>query len=329
MTRGAGARSAAQRRDHVETERLGRCAGLLRAVEHRDALHRGRQRGEERLDREGTVEPQLQDAHTLALGREVLRGRTRRDRTRAHHDDHAFRVGRTVVLDESVATPGQLREAVELRGDDRRATRMEHVAGLAGLEEGIGVLRSPAQDWGDPASARARGAPRPTTRRSSRGASSSGSSTIFCTSCDVRNPSKKCRNGTRERSVAAWPTSAMSCASCTDAEDSSAKPVCRQAITSEWSPKIESACVAIVRAATWMHERRELARDLVEVRHHQQQALRRRERRRERPAVSAPWRFPPPRLPTASRRRRARRPRGSRPLRPPTRPRARPSSTRA
>ena len=29
-----------------------------------------------------------------------------------------------------------------------------------------------------------------------------------------------------------------------------AKPVCRQAMTSEWSPKIESACVARVRAAT-------------------------------------------------------------------------------
>ena len=29
-----------------------------------------------------------------------------------------------------------------------------------------------------------------------------------------------------------------------------AKPVCRQAMTSEWSPKIDSACVASVRAAT-------------------------------------------------------------------------------
>ncbi len=31
-----------------------------------------------------------------------------------------------------------------------------------------------------------------------------------------------------------------------------AKPVCRQAMTSEWSPKIERACVATVRAATCM-----------------------------------------------------------------------------
>ncbi len=45
---------------------------------------------------------------------------------------------------------------------------------------------------------------------------------------------------------------AKSCASCTEPEQSSANPVWRQAITSEWSPKIDSACVASVRAATCM-----------------------------------------------------------------------------
>jgi hypothetical protein len=69
-------------------------------------------------------------------------------------------------------------------------------------------------------------------------------------SCEVLNPSKKCRNGTRVRSVAACATSARSWASCTDADASSAKPVCRTAITSEWSPKIESPWAASERAAT-------------------------------------------------------------------------------
>ena len=69
-------------------------------------------------------------------------------------------------------------------------------------------------------------------------------------SCEVRNPSKKCTNGTRVRSVAACATSAMSCASCTDADASRAKPVWRTAITSEWSPKIDSPCAASDRAAT-------------------------------------------------------------------------------
>ena len=71
-------------------------------------------------------------------------------------------------------------------------------------------------------------------------------------SCEVRKPSKKCRNGTRVRSVAACAMSARSCASCTEAAASSAKPVCRTAITSEWSPKMESPCAARDRAATWM-----------------------------------------------------------------------------
>ena len=54
----------------------------------------------------------------------------------------------------------------------------------------------------------------------------------------------------RDASVAACAMAAKSCASWTEPEASIAKPVCRQAMTSEWSPKIDSACVASVRAAT-------------------------------------------------------------------------------
>ena len=53
---------------------------------------------------------------------------------------------------------------------------------------------------------------------------------------------------------------------------------CAPAITSLWSPKIESACVASVRAVTWKTVGRQFARDLEHVRDHQQQALRRGER---------------------------------------------------
>ena len=72
------------------------------------------------------------------------------------------------------------------------------------------------------------------------------------TSWLVRNPSKKCTNGTRVRSVAAWATRAKSCASWTLEAEIMAQPVIRAAITSEWSPKMLSACVARVRAATWI-----------------------------------------------------------------------------
>ncbi len=68
----------------------------------------------------------------------------------------------------------------------------------------------------------------------------------------MRNPSKKWRNGTRDSSVAAWAISAKSCTSCTLAEASIAQPVLLAAITSLWSPKIDSAWVASDRAATWI-----------------------------------------------------------------------------
>ncbi len=88
------------------------------------------------------------------------------------------------------------------------------------------------------------------TGTSARSSSSETSSIVF-SSCEVRKPSKKCTNGTRDSSVAACATAARSCASCTDAEHSRAKPVWRAAITSEWSPKIESPWAASERAATW------------------------------------------------------------------------------
>ena len=70
---------------------------------------------------------------------------------------------------------------------------------------------------------------------------SSLSGTILLISCEVRNPSKKWINGTRALRVAVCEISAKSCASCTLLAHSMAQPVWRTAITSEWSPKIDSA----------------------------------------------------------------------------------------
>jgi hypothetical protein len=58
--------------------------------------------------------------------------------------------------------------------------------------------------------------------------------------------------GMRARSVAAVATAAKSCASWTSEAQSMAKPVARAAMTSLWSPKMESALVAMARAATCM-----------------------------------------------------------------------------
>ena len=58
-------------------------------------------------------------------------------------------------------------------------------------------------------------------------------------------------NGMRASSVAAWAMRAKSCASCTELEASSAKPVARVAITSEWSPNMDRPWAASERAETW------------------------------------------------------------------------------
>ncbi len=79
----------------------------------------------------------------------------------------------------------------------------------------------------------------------------SSMSSIFWISCEVRKPSKKWRNGTRERSETMWAMPARSMTSCTDEVASMAKPVWRAAITSWWSPKIDSDCAASARADTW------------------------------------------------------------------------------
>ena len=102
------------------------------------------------------------------------------------------------------------------------------------------------------ASGRGSGRPRTSSSRTSARMSSSSSTAILLISCEVRKPSKKWRNGIRARSVAACAISAKSCASCTEPAASIAQPVVRACMTSLWSPKIERACVAIVRAATWM-----------------------------------------------------------------------------
>src|SRR6185369_13974805 len=58
-------------------------------------------------------------------------------------------------------------------------------------------------------------------------------------------------NGTRERRVEDWEIRAKSITSWTLLEQRKAQPVERQVMTSEWSPKMESAWAAMARAETW------------------------------------------------------------------------------
>ena len=89
------------------------------------------------------------------------------------------------------------------------------------------------------------------SRSSSDVSEASSMSSIFWISCEVRKPSKKCRNGTRAFRATRCATPARSITSCTDDVASMAKPVWRVAMTSWWSPKIDSDCAARARAETW------------------------------------------------------------------------------
>ncbi len=147
---GEGKRVAAARFDErghdVEIERIADRARLLRPVEDGERLHGLRERREERRNVERPEEPHLQDADFLALGDEMLDGLVGRFGARAHEDDDARRLGMADVVEEVVRAPRELREAVHLRLHVPRAREVVDVSRLARLEERVGVLRAAAED---------------------------------------------------------------------------------------------------------------------------------------------------------------------------------------
>ena len=288
MTRGAVANGGSSRvhrlgqgRDDLEVERLADGARLLGPVEDRDGPDRGRQGGDDLLGGERLEEPDPEHPDLLAGRDERVDGLLDGAAGRAHHDDHALGVGSAVVVDQPVAAAGPRGELVHDLLDDAGHGQVERVRRLARLEEDVGVLGRAAHDRGVRASGRAAGTPGHRRRGRAPGCRPRRGRAILSISCDVRKPSKKWRNGTRARSVAACATSAKSCASWTEPAASIAQPVVRACITSLWSPKIDRACVAIGPGGDVDDRRRQLAGDLEHVGDHQEQALRRGERRRQ------------------------------------------------
>ena len=145
-----GRRAAAPRLDErghdVEVERIADRARLLRPVEDGERLNGLRERGDERRNVERPVEPDLQDADLLALRGEMVDGLVGRFGARAHEDDDARRLGVTDVVEEVVRAPRELREAVHFLLDEAGAGEVIDVSGFARLEEGVGVLRAAAED---------------------------------------------------------------------------------------------------------------------------------------------------------------------------------------
>ena len=133
-------RQRGERAEHVEMERVGRGARLLRAIEHGDAGGRLRQGGEQRLDRERPVQVDLQHPDLLPRRRQSIDGLGDGADGGAHDHDHALGVGGALVAHQSVAATGPLGQLIEDRLHDARHGVDERVYRLAGLEEHVGVL---------------------------------------------------------------------------------------------------------------------------------------------------------------------------------------------
>ena len=129
----------------VEIERLAERARLLGAVEHRNLLDRLRQRSNQMLRRERTVETDLDEADLLTLRGQVVDDLLGGVADRAHRDDDLLRVARAVVVEELVLLAGELVYLAHVLLDEGRHRVVVAVAGLARLEEDIRVLRRAAQ----------------------------------------------------------------------------------------------------------------------------------------------------------------------------------------
>ena len=111
----------AQRREHVEEQRLAERSGLLGPVEHGDAARGGRQGRDQLLRRERAVEPDLCHADALAAGLQVAHRLARGLGAGAHQHEHALGLRVAAVVDEPVAAAGPLPELVHRPPARRRA----------------------------------------------------------------------------------------------------------------------------------------------------------------------------------------------------------------
>ena len=130
---------------NVLIERLAGCTRFLAAVQHRNLLYRFGERRNQRLGVERPIQANLHQAHLLALARKRVHGLFGSLGARAHHHNHALGVGRAVVVKQVIRAAGQRRKPVHHHLHNARHRSMERRAGLARLEENVGILRRAAQ----------------------------------------------------------------------------------------------------------------------------------------------------------------------------------------
>ena len=133
------------RRDDVLVERLAVGARLFRAIQHGDLLDALGNRRQQGGLVQGTEEMHLDQADLLAAGAEIIDRLFDHAAAGTHADDHALGVGGADVVEEVILPAEQPGELVHRLLHDARAGVVELVAGLAGLEEDVGVLGRAAE----------------------------------------------------------------------------------------------------------------------------------------------------------------------------------------
>ena len=120
-------------------QRLAHSTRLLGAIQHRQLLAGSGDGGHELIGGEGTVQMDVQQAHLLALGGQVVDGLLGSLGGAAHQHHHALGIGSAVVVEQLILAARQLADlghvVLHRVGDGGHLL----VAGLAALEEDIGV----------------------------------------------------------------------------------------------------------------------------------------------------------------------------------------------
>src|SRR5208337_5012627 len=131
--------------ENVLIERLAKAAGFFGAVEYCDGGHAFRDGIEKRFGGERAEEADFQERNFFAEFLEGVDGLFRGASAGAHQNDEAVGIGGAVVIEEAVVAAGTFAEAVHHLLHNGGAGAVKGIAGFAGLEENVGILRGAAK----------------------------------------------------------------------------------------------------------------------------------------------------------------------------------------
>ena len=130
---------------HIQIQRLAGSAGLLSAVQNGQALAGSGNLLQQTLHGEGTEQMDLNEADLLAALHQIINNLQQGLADGAHSHHNALSIGSTVVVEQLIVAASDLVDLAHVLLDNGGQRIIGAVAGLAGLEESIGILQGVAQ----------------------------------------------------------------------------------------------------------------------------------------------------------------------------------------